>query len=391
MIALNTIRLASAFLVSVVILACSGNGSSGGSPGGAGGASGASGASGSGGAGGSAGVAGGAAGSGGGAKETECADFAGISRADACAKYANAWCEAEDRCFGTNPFGSGDACITGAAAECSSYFEEWPNGITPAAWAAFAQKLETAECKQVVFGDLSVLHTQGWVNHQALKDAACFVTAQGSLPNGSPCWDPGVCASGICSSTPFECGTCTNAAQVGEDCAASFIPCADSLFCKATGAGLVCAPEVPEGGTCEGTNECAQDLTCRDDVCQPRAKTGEACVVDDDCGGWDKCPAGVCHPVALAAVGQPCEYGDYACTPAALCDYASGTCVAKSFSADGASCLFTDECASGLACVSHVCKPRAPLGAACEYDDCIPPATCLSNTCQLLGCEGACC
>ena len=93
---------------------------------------------------------------------------------------------------------------------------------------------------------------------------------------------------------------------------------------------------------------------------------GEQCYMNSYCVSQN-CIGTVCAKQGTA-VGDPCEpleqlWGAMPCTSSLFCSYSSQTC--KSKMADGNSCAFDYECASGL-CASTASKCVTTSGYSCD-------------------------
>lgn len=125
----------------------------------------------------------------------------------------------------------------------------------------------------------------------------CYESDEGLEPQcqtksaeGGSCVGGRVCAEGLRCFVPDPADpTVATCELLGEANA----PCMGHREC-ATGycpAGF-CADLPSEGDDCRGTDVCAGDLFCIDDVCAPAKERGASCT--EDCGGGLSCVNGVC-------------------------------------------------------------------------------------------------
>jgi hypothetical protein len=226
---------------------------------------------------------------------------------------------------------------------------------------------------------------------QATSDQTCAQFLTGVLPpaclghagsesTGAPCEYNGQCQSDFCSvASGSFCGTCQLAPSIGQACD-SMYGCANGLVCAYTSCPIdggpctdeersICFKPRGEGGECDNLPDCEAPLIC----------VGRACT-------------------SLIPEGSPCDGGGCAITEGLVCatnpDGGAQTCVQEKFAPAGAECNTTASpptfCAAsgscrsttGEAAVVGTCVAAAADGQSCKNALCMPPAICVSGTCQ---------
>jgi hypothetical protein len=170
----------------------------------------------------------------------------------------------------------------------------------------------------------------------------------GSLgPVGSACQDDRECASGYCTFTAGVPGQkCTAQLADAADCN-SDRECVSGRCRPSAAGGLVCAPAVAPGATCDADDDCSpvKKLFCFQTKCTlAPLPDGASCNVETDCTS-ELCFNAKCTPKSVA--GADCNKADVPpCDDAFYCDSvtaAPGKCVAKR--GYGARCVRDEECA----------------------------------------------
>jgi len=198
-------------------------------------------------------------------------------------------------------------------------------------------------------------------------------------------------------------GRCLSASyDIARDCSLEGARWPDACDQMLTGA-------VPQGGYCEGDQECISPLECYDDACVALPQAGQAChpeyscAMDLYCGSSGLCetykPQGqscadaycdddlycdsrtdTCQP--YLGTGQDCSYDTYACDDDLYCESATQTC--RPYPSWGQPCADPyEDCADDLYCDSDkVCRPQGQGGARCSDS-----RECLSWECNGEVCE----
>ncbi len=251
------------------------------------------------------------------------------------------------------------------------------------------------------------------------KDGSC---AQRVVEDGTSCEDgnfctvEGICAQGVCESSPRDCSGAGDQCNEGicdaqaEECVprplADDTACDDGLFCTVS--------DSCQDGVCEGnTRDCsAEDDQCNDGVCDEQAGAcvpepvaddspcddGQYCTVGESCqqgqctGGSPRecsalggsCRSGTCDEQLDSCTGDPLPDGT-ACTNSQFCtvndECQAGSCVAgdpRDCSAAG------DQCNDGVCDESqNRCEPSPkPDGTTCDDDRfCTVGDVCTSGSC----------
>jgi hypothetical protein len=195
--------------------------------------------------------------------------------------------------------------------------------------------------------------------------------------NGQSCSSSSECASGNCQTV---CQPLVTRA-LGQSCS-STSPCDPALACTTCRAvppssTTTCQPRGALDAPCNGTADCAEDLSCLAGRCRTLAD-GASCQMnnaDSRCG-----PGRACVPTVA------CEQyaSEYACSDSQDCTWQSNGCVAtRGRCGVPASvpplpaCEVTEDCEPGEYCDTSdggaVCRPYRPTD--CRTDDECPPAS----------------
>lgn len=257
------------------------------------------------------------------------------SATQACTDLANAICNKLAQCDApavTQIWGSPAACVAANASTCGASLALTNTTDTPS----------SAEACSAAYGSLSC--TNAFDND---PPTACTHQTPGPLAVGSTCGTPGQCASGVCQvDTLAGCGKCIAAVAAGAACQTTS-DCQSGLVCAATSAtAAVCVTPAASGGTCSTKYPivpCAYDLLCNAGTCQAPLAMGSACapaasLCDATNGFWCSPLSTRCVAILFAATGQPCGYdkttGDLTeCSGSGACQNISmttglGTCTA---------------------------------------------------------------
>lgn len=296
-----------------------------------------------------------------------CADMAcvtcGLSQQCSLAAFAATW---TDRA----------ACQARTAARCELELADPAVKMGAAAVEACAAASTSSTCASFLTG---------------LKPAACG-SVPGAVAEGGACTDSAQCATGLCSSTTYPCGTCstpTPGAPIGGTCILNG-DCAPGLNCTTSG---TCAAYVQEGGLCEQTSDCVPTLVCWSGTCVTPLPAGAPCMTDAQ--GNDACsqqeglecsgPAGMLTCTSITAMlcggGDCTQEPDACCGPTGFCfspDIGGGceddapdqaSCAPKNVpSGEGTACLPPAVCspAPGYLCTLYI--PAATAAAECTKD-----------------------
>jgi hypothetical protein len=284
----------------------------------------------------------------------------------ACAAFANVYCSKYSSCdeieFG-NYFGTLGTCEQRFEQFCPDQYSAPGTTASPSDVKACAEATSDLTCGQFLTGVLP---------------PACQVPA-GSESMGAPCEYSGQCSSGFCSVASGFCGTCQVGASIGQACESMF-GCTSGLVCANTSCPI-------DGGPCAGALH---------PICfKPRGEGGE-CDNNPDCEPPLICVGGAC--TSLLPEGSPCDGGGCDITEALYCaakaDGGAQTCVQATFVAAGAECNSTTSpptlCGASGSCQSvtgaaasvGTCVAAAADGQSCANAQCLPPALCISGTCQ---------
>lgn len=180
---------------------------------------------------------------------------------------------------------------------------------------------------------------------------------------------------------------CKSYPAAGEKCN-NGVPCADGLYCKASGTGSVCTQRKAAGTSCTSQNECADGLSCLPDAdggvgtkctkatnglycfTPPRCGDGN-CDSNEtptscpkDCGGGAVCGDGHCDLGETVACPQDCGTGavcgDGQCDP--------GETVTCPQDCGGGTC--TDSCAAAVTQGEKVCAGGAGETSYADLETC---------------------
>jgi hypothetical protein len=285
----------------------------------------------------------------------------------ACAAFANVYCSKYSSCDDgefENYFGSLGTCEQRFEQFCPDQYSAPGTTASPSDVEACAQSTSDQTCGQFLTGVLP---------------AACLMLA-GNESTGAPCEYNGQCQSDFCSVAPGSfCGTCQLAPTIGQACDSLF-GCANGLICANTTCPI-------DGGSCTG----AQRSICF----KPRGEGGE-CDNLPDCESPLICVGRAC--TSLLPNGSPCDGGGCDITEGLYCvakqDGGAQTCVQATFASAGAECNSTTTpptlCGASGSCQSvtgatasvGTCVAAAADGQSCANALCLPPALCISGTCQ---------
>lgn len=289
----------------------------------------------------------------------------------ACSDLASSQCAQQQTC---NPAGYAIAypdvatCVARTKLTCPLVAAAPGSGFTPASVEACAKALTAASCDEVA-------------NNRG--PAACQI--RGTLPVGTACANDGQCAGAdnYCRLSG-SCGVCavrkpvssiTDPAAFG-DCASSN-GCQDALICSLSR----CAAPVAQGGNCDLDHPCQSPYACLSSKCEPTTlDVGAACDPNADaCDGTQglACMGNTCTKLPTASLGGACGLmGNRVtpCTAGLVCDVTMGNYVGmcRTHLADGAACnaqmYIYDQCEPPAACVSGFCNPPDPLSCTTPTD-----------------------
>jgi len=195
---------------------------------------------------------------------------------------------------------------------------------------------------------------------------ACSLIFVGPAPEGTPCANGSVCASGYCAlGEAALSGVCAAAnyrapihGKTGDPCVGSCgVPgsfqCPTSLLPNAEGTTTYCYAE--DGLYCTFDSELLEALTCR-----PYAVVGEPCD-EVTCIPGAFCAAGIC--LAQRASGS-CAHTPDVCQPHSYCD-TTQQCQPKG--SNGSACVTGEECTSSSCSAAGTCDSGNELVArACS-------------------------
>jgi hypothetical protein len=160
---------------------------------------------------------------------------------------------------------------------------------------------------------------------------------------------------------------------------------------------------VPEGGDCEESRDCADNLTCSPveaicaevgcevhDDCGPGAvcnddgscatnTAGGPCDVDDNCVDDERCLGGRCD--TIAEEGEPCA-GAAECEGALVCAPASGECEENVSCADHSDCGDEAYCRDDGTCAKSETESPCEVDATCPASDRCFAGVCIPDQCQ---------
>jgi len=244
--------------------------------------------------------------------------------------------------------------------------------------------------------------------------AVCDTVVTGTQPDGAKCLDDLECQSRLCVRKSFSCdsGTCQPRGELGTQCVWSKYACKPGLMC----AGSTCVAEtaLEVGQPCSQANvvepsQCAVGLTCAGSgtlTCRVPAKPGDYCASFFACESssfcdFDKLGGSVC--VAKGKAGDVCPISQQnpqtievlaPCQAGLRCVSGGNgqpTCMAAV--GQGQACTADAQClGADLLCLpfeaGKTCQPLPIKGQSCtlvqdpaKYYRCMPPYTCIDNTC----------
>jgi hypothetical protein len=289
-------------------------------------------------------------------------DASVVSATQACSDYADAYCTLLSQCEPFHvPLWFGDlaTCKQRMALPCLAMLGHSGTTWNGDVMAGCAQALSQEACGS-------------WYTHTLLPEC---VPPAGAAADGSPCRDGGQCQSshclvpndsldGVCSPAP---GANSSACYVDDDCATGWL-------CSNPGdsAPGQCLQTVGSGGICLN-KVCAKNLDCIPDsctICPPQPTCKSALGVFYTC---QNNYAGQCDDLKGLTCGK--NGASYVClqqTVAQIGDACTGPCAAN------AECTAQPD--GGSICVA------VPDGGSCDNQSgplCMPPAKCVSGTCQI--------
>jgi hypothetical protein len=228
------------------------------------------------------------------------------------------------------------------------------------------------------------------ITYDASKAATCLaavdrIAGTGCVAGASCVADviKGLVPDGQVCSHDFECGVLSvcervdatscvpracvpTFARAGEACGGmTNLGCLGGFICMvpvtASGADGTCVLWQP-GQQCADLNGCdgVSQYCGAGNTCRPRAAVGQSCAGDETCALLARCDAATRKCVAAGTEGQPCGGGLTFCW--------NGTCGNNGVTADplcvpyhpdGAPCVESYECASGICGVNGFCVPCA--------------------------------
>ncbi len=186
--------------------------------------------------------------------------------------------------------------------------------------------------------------------------------ASGSLGTGATCASSEQCASGACSTgglpvdggAPPLCGTCVAAVAVGQPCGAAvgFMTCQQGAVCTGSSPSATCVAIAygDAGALCDGTAmQCKDGLTCGSTgTCAAPKPAGASCAFTDECASPLVCAAGTNGSTCSDAgkTGASCT-GDGTCATGFGCSTATQQCGALTYAAAGQPCGDLVRCLVG--------------------------------------------
>jgi hypothetical protein len=180
----------------------------------------------------------------------------------------------------------------------------------------------------------------------------CHAVVGPNVDNGGTCYGSEECVGGACVQNAAGCaGTCSGYAPPG-------------------------APCVPAGGTPGQT--CDPTVHYCAGTCQHKKHGGDACAADVECAFDLACVGGKCGDPARAGQGQPCGDAQPTCADGLYCSSA-GKCAPRP--GRGAACDTQDACSDGLVCIGGACAPWLSAGGACGGAGCPATESCMGGTC----------
>lgn len=269
-----------------------------------------------------------------------------VSQARFPERFASVWCQSVEPCCASEP-------IAYDPATCQSQAQDYAANL-------LAQRVTGDTTYSAAAGSACLSRLERALKACEIEDAstACALIFVGSSPEGAPCANGSVCASGYCAlGEAALSGVCAAAnyrapshGKRGDPCVGSCgVPgsfqCPSSLLPNSEGTTTYCYAE--DNLYCTFDSDSFDTLSC-----QPYAAIGAAC-------------AGV------------------SCIPGTFCD--AGTCVAQE--ASGLCADTPDRCAVQSYCdTAQQCQPKRPNGAGCLSGE-----ECSSSSCSSDGqAEGVC-
>jgi hypothetical protein len=183
-------------------------------------------------------------------------------------------------------------------------------------------------------------------NHEPNTVVCRAVTTGGSCDEAENCDGAGNCPADGFQPSSTECRADTGDCDVAENCtgASAFCP-ADGFEASGTTCGDPTATDCDNADTCDGNNNCLDNLVSSGSACGDPTNTD--CDNSDTCDGTGTCLDN------LASSGAACGDGsNTTCTDPDTCD-GSGACLANHASNgtlcdDGTSCTISDACTAGM-------------------------------------------
>jgi hypothetical protein len=270
--------------------------------------------------------------------------------ADACAAWAQAVCNRESTCPGSDPIHWTDPtqCRTQSALICEVVATD-PNVSFDAETLGACQY--SMDCSTPA------------------RDLPIDCLSPGRSPPGAPCVFEEACTSGYCDTTTGVCGIC----------ASPSVPCG----CPS---GQVCAGKALDGGAiCDDASavggSCMLQVECTNSYCSLGSDGHGRCVpfvgLDERCGDGEG--------AAIGREGTPCAGPDTYCDATLKCSPIEfqGYMLPCGTPGDGGPWLI---CAGYGTCdpSSNTCIPPAPNGQVCDETQglgCALPADCIANRC----------
>lgn len=343
-----------------------------------------------------------------------CAQYEAISAAEACSKFAAAYCKAYNGCaWNYWSYPTDDECAAAQVKRCTQFLGSDGVEIRPAWFAAMADRLESDRCL-----------SQAWdvgagFMPELVTDPACG-SLTGKRPVGASCAFGVQCSTGACTGGPgpvgipisnssiifSQCGQCqplTGSAQKGAECEDE-TDCAQGLTCvtvrykEATheswrecvdatrnrALGDECSASVqcigwPAEAVCIGYRSETDNEELTMGRCTKTAGEGESCATTLCTPGWwcDEVNSVCTKQYSFAAAGEDCSVRE--CDPMFLECYSS-TCVERKLPVVGEPCKDFGECAKGLECRFGTCEEVSSTGGECTMT-CAGSAWCLDSTC----------
>jgi hypothetical protein len=254
--------------------------------------------------------------------------------ADACAAWAQAYCDFHRRCDG--------------------FFFTW---------------LTVGQCesREQTFCQLSATDPNVVFDAQRLASCRYPDDCNGTLP---ACWPPGIAATGAPCLQSQDCHSsiCSGAQAVQSVCGvcACGDGCAANEVCSIDADGGTCVP-VPAAPSapCSADGDCASDLC----VVASGSDAG-ACAPYVDAGGSCAPPSALCNTGLYCGI-------DELCAAAVRVGYGASC----GFPSDGGTWTF---CTTGASCVGGACMPPTADGEECDPASgvsCLFPAKCVDRHC----------